>query len=786
MSSLRSPKRSYSLVVHLAIAALVLVGLRAAVNTLTSDAPDFDAACSEDRPYFVASSFRAQASRSKPPNMRAPSVVLFRDTPNDDPHYTLATFMQTGAVWGLAYRHAEPAVYAATYHKRALPYGPEGPGAIYRIDLATGEVTHFATVPNAGSQRRGSSMSNGTRAFDSARAREVGKTSLGDLELSTDESMLFVVNLHDRRIYRFAMPSGDLIDSFDHGAVGERWARDARPFGLAFHDGHLYHGVLNSRGAGSAFVAHVYRCAPDGSGMTLVADIGLHYAREGIRLRTVSGRSLGWRPWQDRPARPPRPGERQDRFTLHGPQPMLTDLEFTASGDMVVGLRDRHWDIEVQWIREHEVLGPTEVSAHRPTPTAPPPERVMSEPGLGFGDILRGQVDGDGWLIETDPEHFDDTNALGHAECALGALASVPGTDTIVATAYGVKDARSETIVGEEGVYWFDVESGNRLSSESLGRAGRCKPYDQLLRDGGVASAHCKTDVYVQFEYYRDLGSLGDVEALCRLRLETPTPTLTPTPVYPPPTETNTPPPRVTTPTPTETQPPPTDTPSPTPSPTSTRVPGPIYLPLMLKEHCDPKRMHADVALVIDASLTMTEHTRAGRTKIEAAKEAAGLFMDAMAFPDDQVAIVSFNADAYVLHSLSGDGDSARAALDAIENQEFTRIDLGIERAREQLTGPSHDVHNVRAIILLTDGRSNPVPVSQALDAAEAARREGITLYTVGLGDECETEALREMASRPECFHYAPDGEDLSAIYAELAAWIPCSPDQFWGRRSSP
>jgi hypothetical protein len=284
---------------HVTAIVFVLAGLIVAINVVTSDAPDFDAACRDGEPFFVAASYRGQAARNRPPDLRAPSVILFRDTPNDDPYYSLATFRDTGAVWGLAYSRSDAAVYAGTFHKRAMPYGPEGPGAIYRIDLGTGEVSHFATVPNAGDRQRGSPMSRGDRDFDRARGRDVGKVALGDMDFSDDESLLFVTNLHDTKIYRFEMPSGNLLGGFEHGAAHEVWQRDARPFGLAFHNGHVYHGVVNSRGAGSEFVARVYRSDPDGSNMAVVANLELNYRRDGIRLRTISGAAVGWKAWRD-------------------------------------------------------------------------------------------------------------------------------------------------------------------------------------------------------------------------------------------------------------------------------------------------------------------------------------------------------------------------------------------------------------------------------------------------------------------------------------------------------
>lgn len=56
-------------------------------------------------------------------------------------------------------------------------------------------------------------------------------------------------------------------------------------------------------------------------------------------------------------------------------------------------------------------------------------------------------------------------------------------------------------------------------------------------------------------------------------------------------------------------------------------------------------------------------------------------------------------------------------------------------------------------------------------------------VYTIGLGDDLDLEALEAMASRPSFFFRAPDAEDLAAIYASIAVDVPCPAARFWGGR---
>ncbi len=90
------------------------------------------------------------ASTTAPPRHATRGHVLFRDTPDDGPHYSLVTLDEIGALWGIGYDPRDDAVYAGAYHKRLVPFGPGGPGAIYRIHLSTGRWKHAFTVPNAG------------------------------------------------------------------------------------------------------------------------------------------------------------------------------------------------------------------------------------------------------------------------------------------------------------------------------------------------------------------------------------------------------------------------------------------------------------------------------------------------------------------------------------------------------------------------------------------------------------------------------------------------------------
>lgn len=258
----------------------------------------------------------------------------------------------------------------------------------------------------------------------------------------------------------------------------------------------------------------------------------------------------------------------------------------------------------------------------------------------------------------------------------------------------------------------------------------------------------------------------------------TPTPTDTPQPTdTPEPTPTDPP-----TATPTATA---TATATATPTVTPTRVPVPVYLPILLTERCLPELRRVDLALVIDASTSMEEPAGDGQTKLVAARTAAAALLAALPLEaGSQAAVVTFNNDATLDQPLTGDRASLQRALDGFTLARQTCLVCGVQAADTELAGPRHRTGALQVIVLLTDGRSNPQPVAEAVAAAAAAKQRGMVVFTVGLGDDLDVDALRAMASQPDYFRSAATGSDLAAIYRDIAELLPCPADAFWGRRA--
>ncbi len=288
--------------------------------------------CGTDNPFLLTTVFAPADAPT------TPALLAFHNTTDNSQHFALATASQIGSTYGLAYS-PEGAAYAAAYLKRGAPFGPGGPGAIYRVDIVTGDVSLWLDVPSAGADPH-----DPTNAYfpDAATRDLVGKSSLGDIDLGSDGRELYVMNLQDRRIYRFRVSDRTLLGAIPNGAANEPWAADARPFGLKVHEGRLFHGVVNTAETSQdrhAMEAFVYESNLDGSAMRQIAGFPLDYERGRLSLRT-SARWLAWKDGYNTAA----PGSDARWLGIY-PQPMLSDIEFTATGDMTLGFRDRNGDM---------------------------------------------------------------------------------------------------------------------------------------------------------------------------------------------------------------------------------------------------------------------------------------------------------------------------------------------------------------------------------------------------------------------------------------------------------
>jgi uncharacterized protein YegL len=197
--------------------------------------------------------------------------------------------------------------------------------------------------------------------------------------------------------------------------------------------------------------------------------------------------------------------------------------------------------------------------------------------------------------------------------------------------------------------------------------------------------------------------------------------------------------------------------------------PKPVFLPLVQRHKCWPTDRHADVALVLDTSSSMTGD------KLAAAKSASRAFVEVLRLPDDQAAIIGFNKTAITAVQLTGDRARLLRAIDGLSITPGTVIDAGLKAATAELTSPRVRPGHGRVLVLMTDGQNN-AGRDPVLAAARAASGAGITIYTVAFGTDADRTLMRQVAGVSSRAYLALGAEDLRRIYSQIAGQIGCDP----------
>jgi len=381
-----------------------------------------------------------------------------------------ATIGDLGSVFGLAYMRTTDDFFLSAFLKRHVGYGPGGPGAIYRVERSTGTVSVFATVPNVGAIVR---PTNGTYVSDINAFANVGKMSLGELDISEDDSTLYTVNLNTRALVRINIAAGGL-SSFaipTGGCTGGEF----RPFGLGIHDFMVYVGGVCDASASQDAAdldARVYVFNPNSNTFnpTPVLTFDLDYPRrcaDGAPPPCGGGnaRSAIWHPWRDTWLPP-------DGTIVVYPQPILADIEFD-DGNMILGLRDRAGD---QTGNEAYNLTTGDTTLYL---------------GIPAGDILRACGSPQtGWTLENGADcggvqtngntapfdlqgpgsgefYWEDNNAPlpaeRHDEITLGGVFQLPGSPDVASVAFDPVPDDGQLF--DAGVIWLSNTQGTRTRS---------------------------------------------------------------------------------------------------------------------------------------------------------------------------------------------------------------------------------------------------------------------------------------------------------------------------------
>jgi Mg-chelatase subunit ChlD len=203
-----------------------------------------------------------------------------------------------------------------------------------------------------------------------------------------------------------------------------------------------------------------------------------------------------------------------------------------------------------------------------------------------------------------------------------------------------------------------------------------------------------------------------------------------------------------------------------------------------------------DIALVVDNS-----GSEAGT--LEQVREASGRLMDLVEKAHGRVSLVRVSTEAKVLEPLTADTNQARAALDGLHVSNgwtalYDGIRVGNETLGNALLGEQEDAREPadsaafcdldpqRAILLFTDGHENNSSdqhanerypgdgVNTNLDDLTRLQTRGVStpIYSVGLGDEVDHDALNALAEQSGGKHHRTESAGaVQELFEHIASY---------------
>jgi len=411
-----------------------------------------------------------------------------------DKRKVLTNWEDTGAIWGAAWKKSTKELFVSAVIKRYVPLKDEttdpakAAGAIYKVS-PDGSVTLFTTIDDvitSDDETIIKSRSYGENE-DTDIKELVGAKGLGDLDISEDDKYLYTINLKNKTLIKIDAITGEVLSAaaIPNPYGGQCSDEMVRPWALKVRGSEIFIGSvceneildgddptdMDAEGLGAAIQKY------DGSDFSNVAQTNT--------LRFL--RPKGYNPKKETNY------QYQNTDWSHGsyewlPQPMLTDIEFTNEGDLVLGYTDRsimirersgsHGDIRKMCLNEDGTY--TDESTAK-APTNCPSTKVEYEDNdedyyeFYVGDYFNGYLGED-----------------GHPETASGALAMAPGAPNIIV---GMVDGTDWWQPGSIGLY--SNENGDKIAAQAV--INKDKTVDGGEREPYAAKA----------------GGMGDVELLC-------------------------------------------------------------------------------------------------------------------------------------------------------------------------------------------------------------------------------------------------------------------------------
>jgi Ca-activated chloride channel family protein len=166
--------------------------------------------------------------------------------------------------------------------------------------------------------------------------------------------------------------------------------------------------------------------------------------------------------------------------------------------------------------------------------------------------------------------------------------------------------------------------------------------------------------------------------------------------------------------------------------------------------------IHAAVALDVSASMEKS---------LEQAQAAAFQFLQGTVRPKDRAAVITFNDHPALAVRFTNDLAALAGGLAGLKAERGTALYDSLIFAFYNFNG----VKGRRAILLLSDGRDEGSRFTFE-EALEFARRAGVTVYAIGLGEDVDKRKLARIAEETGGRAFFPrEAGELSGIYAAIA-----------------
>lgn len=471
-----------------------------------------------------------------------------------------------GSIWGTAWQPETGRLFSAAFVRRHTAMGTGGTGAIYvtndprdpnnsnsalfldlnsmtvatstggSVSINTGSDPHmteayYQTIkgPNDPVNRFFSDLAHP----DGNPADAVGKVGLGDMDLSSDQRYLYVVNPGQNHLYRITIdadnnpatnPTATDVLAYplpDPGCSGGT----ARPFGLGVRGNKVFIGTVCDAAQSLDYNdlrATIYTLDTETNSFSTAVTFSLNYGRGHVSGGEFPIPKGNWQPWNAdldwsnaNSAGQVFSLNDPNRLQISSPQPMLSDIAFDDDGSLVAAFGDRFGHMSIFhgpdplgtrrsdgfWV-EYDGRAGGDILRICNVGTLAQPVYQLEQNGkcglLGggqFTDATYG-TDGNGNPIPGEFEFYvgDNFNNDSHTETTMGSVAIVPGSGELIVSAF---DPIKESLQGK--VY----SNGFKVLSNSTGQYVRAfSLLNDIPQDNGN-------------NYFGKASGLGGIEVLC-------------------------------------------------------------------------------------------------------------------------------------------------------------------------------------------------------------------------------------------------------------------------------